>query len=338
MTTPIVLRREQILAHRRRMGELDRRLAPGPDSWRRVAASGLQDSMPRAAVLSLHARVTGVPADVWEHPALAQVWGPRFSAYVVAREDVPVFTLGRSPVDAARRRRGEDLADRLERLLDGGRMSYAEAGRALGVQPNALRYAAPTGRVLLRWDGARRPDVWVVPPPEMDPGEARRELARRHFAFFGPGTAASLSTWAGITAQAARAVTEALRDELTPVQTPIGPAFALTSQLDSLTGEADAADGVRLLPSGDALTLLAGEGRAILVPDVDRRGLLWTPRVWPGAVMIGGEVAGTWRRSGRVVTVDRWRAFTPGERAAVEDEAAAFPLPDLEDVRVEWSA
>lgn len=338
MTTPIVLRREQILAHRRRMGELDRRLAPGPDSWRRAAAPGLQDSMPRAAVVSLHARVADVPSDVWEHPALAQVWGPRFSAYVVARDDVPVFTLGRSPMDEARRRRGEDLADRLERLLDGGRMSYAAAGRALGVQPNALRYAAPTGRVLLRWDGARRPDVWTVPAPEIDPDEARRELARRHFAFSGPGTAASLSAWAGITTRAARAVTSALRDELTPVETPIGPALALTSQLEALMQPPAPIDGVRLLPSGDPLTLLAGEGRSLLVPDAGRRAVLWTPRVWPGAVMIAGEVAGTWRRSGAVVTVDRWRSFTPGEQSAVEDEAAGFPLPEREDVRVEWSA
>ena len=44
-------------------------------------------------------------------------------------------------------------------------MTYGEAGRGLGEHPNRLRYAAPTGTVLIRWDGARQPTVWTVPPP-----------------------------------------------------------------------------------------------------------------------------------------------------------------------------
>jgi hypothetical protein len=41
-------------------------------------------------------------------------------------------------------------------------MSYWEAGRALGVHPNSLRYAAATGRVLIRWEGARWPTAWIL--------------------------------------------------------------------------------------------------------------------------------------------------------------------------------
>jgi hypothetical protein len=58
-------------------------------------------------------------------------------------------------------------------------MTYAEAGLGLGVHPNSLRYAAPTGTVLIRWDGARQPTVWTVLPPDVDPRDARLELARR---------------------------------------------------------------------------------------------------------------------------------------------------------------
>lgn len=89
------LTRTQILAYRRRAQWLDERLPAGPDSLRRAAQAGLQDSMPRAAILSLHARVTGIGPDVLADPALVQVWGPRFSAYVVAADDVAPFTLGR---------------------------------------------------------------------------------------------------------------------------------------------------------------------------------------------------------------------------------------------------
>src|SRR4051794_37215766 len=134
MSTPprLDLTRAQILAFRRTVGALDARLAPGAASLRRAAWAGLQDSMPRAALLSLHARVTGTRPDTWEDPALIQVWGPRFSAYVVAADDRAVFTLGRLPNDATGRRFAQETADQLEDFLAGRRMSYAEAGQALG--------------------------------------------------------------------------------------------------------------------------------------------------------------------------------------------------------------
>ena len=53
------LARPQILGFRRCAGALDTRLPGGPDSLRHAAWAGLQDSMPRAALLSIHARVEG---------------------------------------------------------------------------------------------------------------------------------------------------------------------------------------------------------------------------------------------------------------------------------------
>src|SRR3712207_6802559 len=93
VTTALRLSREQILAYRRRVQALDERLSHAPESLRRAAWAGLQDSMPRAALLSIHARVEGTRADTWEDPSLVQLWGPRYSAYVVAARDVTVFSL-----------------------------------------------------------------------------------------------------------------------------------------------------------------------------------------------------------------------------------------------------
>ncbi len=196
-TRRLELTRAQILAHRLTVGALAERLAPGADSLRRAAWAGLQDSVPRAALLSIHARVEGTEPSTWEDASLVQLWGPRFSAYVVTADDRGVFTLGRLPDDDRGRRFAEEVAIRLDAFLDGRRMSYGEAGRALGVHPNALRYAAPTGRVLIRWEGARQPTVWTVPPPEIDPGEARLELAPRYLHVFGPTTPAAFGEWAG---------------------------------------------------------------------------------------------------------------------------------------------
>ncbi len=333
------LDRVAIIAFRRAVGALDERLPPGPDPLRLVAWAGLQDSMPRAALLSIHARVSGTGPEAWEDPSLAQVWGPRYSAYVVAARDRAVFTLGRLPADDRGRRRATETADRLEAFLGGRRMPYGEAGRGLGIPPNALRYGTTTGRILLRWDGARQPVVWTAPPPETEPRDARLELARRYLHVFGPATPTAFARWAGVTPARGRATFDALGSSLVPVRTPIGDAWILAGDEAAFRAAPAPPAPARLLPSGDAFYLLQGADRDLLVPDAARRGELWTSRVWPGAVLVAGEVTGTWRRADSEVTIRTWRRLSPTERDAVAAEAASLPLPGLAGpVTVAWEA
>lgn len=148
-----------------------------------------------------------------------QVRGPRHQVYVVARRDLPVFTLGRMPTTPKAGSRAEDLAARLADLLGAGdEVPYGEAGRALDVHPNALRYAAPTGTVLLHWDGARQPTIRRVAPPDTDPADARRELVRRHLRVAGPSTPHVFARWAGIPERQARTTFAELADELVPAR------------------------------------------------------------------------------------------------------------------------
>src|SRR5512139_4107409 len=95
MTAALELTRAQILAFRRRVASLDERLPRGRRALRQAAWAGLQDSMPRAALLSIHARMKGTQPGSWQDPSLVQVWGPRFSSYVVARRDLALFTIAR---------------------------------------------------------------------------------------------------------------------------------------------------------------------------------------------------------------------------------------------------
>src|SRR3981189_2432187 len=97
--------RQQILPLRRRVGALDERMPKGQESLRRAAWAGLQDSMPRAALLSIHARVAGTGPATWEDPSLVQLWGPRYSVFVIAARDLAVFSLGTLPDDAKGRQR-----------------------------------------------------------------------------------------------------------------------------------------------------------------------------------------------------------------------------------------
>jgi hypothetical protein len=334
---PLELTREQILAFRRQVNGLDTRVPPSTTSLRRAAWAGLTDSTPRAAVLSLHARVEGTRSGDWERPAFVQVWGPRFSAYVVPAEDRAVFTVGRLPDRGPRRQMMEDVAERLAQFLHGRRMPFGQAGHAMGMPPNNLRYATATGTVLIRWDGARQPEIWTVPRPAVDPLEARTELVRRHVHVFGPTNWPSFSDWAGIRPERAKRIFEELAHSLVAVRTPVGDAWILADDEAGFRAATDVGGPARLLPSGDAYTLLWGADRELLVAEPRRRGELWTPRVWPGAVLLGGEIVGTWRRTGRDIDISPWRQLSPPERGSVEAEAATLPLPDEgREVRVCW--
>jgi hypothetical protein len=332
------LTRKQILAFRRRVGGLEERLPKSSKSLRLAAWAGLQDSMPRAALLSLHARVEGVEPSTWEDPSLAQLWGPRHQVYVVPKRDFALFSLGRFPDTAKGRERAERMAQLLHAGLDGARMTDREVGRKIGVG-NSMRYGATTGTIAIRWAGARAPLVWTVPAPDIDPAGACRELARRYLRVFGPTTANGFGRWAGISRRAAAEAFASLEESLLPVRSPLGDEWLLEDdELEMRAAEAAAAPA-RLLPSGDAYFLLHGADRELLVPRADQREQLWTSRVWPGALLVEGEVRGTWRRAQHTVRIDTWGRLSRAARDAVEAEAGTLPLPSLErPIEVIWNS
>jgi len=328
-TVRLDLTRSQILAYRRRVGSLDERLRRSRRSMENAAWAGLQDSMPRAALLSIHARVEDTAPDAWDDPAFVQLWGPRYSTYVVAERDVAVFTLGRLPDDAADRQFAQDVAGTLRDVLAGSTMTDREAGEALGWNPNRFRYGAPTGTILIHWPGAGPPTVRAVTAPDTDPRDARLELARRYLHVFGPSTPQSFARWAGIPPQSGVAAFDHLNRSMTPVRTPLGEAWILSRDEPELRTAPAPASPARLLPSGDAYWLLQGDDRGLLVEDATHRDALWPSRVWPGALLVGGDIVGTWRRSQNKLAIDTWRRLSGEEKAAVDAEASSLPIPGI---------
>ncbi len=141
----------------------------------------------------------------------------------------------------------------------------------------------------------------------------------------------------GSPSRAGVATFDALGGSLTPARTPIGDAWFLTRDEPTFRSAPGPVAAARLLPSGDAFFLLHGADRELLVPDAGRRAELWTSRVWPGALLIEGEVAGTWRRADRTVTVQAWARLSSAARDAVETEAASLPLPGVRGrIVVRW--
>jgi hypothetical protein len=331
------LTRRQILAFRRWVGGLNERVPMRPESLRQATWAGLQDSMPRAALLSLHARLDGVESSTLDDPSLAQLWGPRYSTYVVAKRDFALFSLGRYPDNPKGRERAERLAEQLHAHLDGARSTDREVGRALGIHPNAFRYAATTGTVAIRWEGARAPIVWTVAAPEIEPADACRELARRYLHIFGPTTADGFARWAGISRRSAADAFASLEGSLLPVRSPLGDEWLLAEDVTAMRAAETASAPARLLPSGDAYFLLDGAERELLVPRADQREQLWTSRVWPGALLVEGEIRGTWRRAQHTVRIDAWGRLSRGTRDAIEADARALPLPVEREIEVAWN-
>ena len=278
--------------------------------------------MPRAALLSIHARVEGTGPSAWEDPSLVQLWGPRFSVFVVAGRDLAVFSLGTLPDHAKGRQRAEDLAARLHIALGGARMTHSEAGDAMGLDnANRLRYAAATGTVRSagRARASRRSGACRRPSrPPRRPARARApvpaRLRARHSRAFG--------VWAGIGPRPGSAAFEALGTSLTPVRTPVGDAWILTRDEAAARAAPAEARGARpAAPQRRPLLPPAGQRSR---PTGSRRRpapALWTPRVWPGALLLAGEIAGTWRRADGVLTVQPWRQLSAAERYAVAAEA-----------------
>jgi hypothetical protein len=65
--------------------------------------------------------------------------------------------------------------------------------------------------------------------------------------------------------------------------------------------------------------------------------MLWTSRVWPGAILVEGEIAGVWRRAGATISLQPWQGLSPAQRDAVEAEAMSLPLPGIDGpISVRW--
>src|SRR5262249_415721 len=85
---------------------------------------------------------------------------------------------------------------------------------------------------------------------------------------------------------------------LLAVRSPLGNAWLLAEDEPPVRAAETASAPARLLPSGDAYFLPAGPEPDLLAPRAAQRDRLWTPRAWPGALLVEGELAGTWGRVG----------------------------------------
>ena len=294
--------------------------------------------MPRAALLSIHARIEGATPDIWEHPSLVGIWGPRYSTYIVPAVDRAVFTLGRMPDDEKGRQRADSAAQSLRAHIGEKRLGHHDVGGSLGVNPNSLRYGAVTGEIVIRWAGALQPTIWMLPRPDTTP---RTPDASWHDATC---TSSDRRQPPSLPNGRESAVAPASRRSTTSrPSSPRRPRQSATAGSSAATRPpyGQVPPPLPRPASSPAATRTSSCGARTAncsSPDPRRRSELWTSRVWPGALLVNTEIAGVWRRASEIVTIDTWRPLTKTETQEVETEAAALPLPGLtRPIQVRWT-
>lgn len=340
---------EQVLFFRAAQSRLGERLPPG--SFREAAWGGLQDSSPRAALLSLHARLEGVGPDSWEDPSLWQIW-LRVADYVVPRQDFGVFTLGALPRAPEVAKALIAVGDAVAEIVGDRSLPSREVAAALARRPHldertrhhgrwVMQEACVSGRYRIRWD-ARTVTVAATPVPDVDPEEARLELARRFLHWHGPATPRQLATWTHLPLVDAVETWRLLGTELLPVTVDGTLRHALAADEHSLRNPSRPR-GVRYVPFSDPVFALdrktlfpepsgGGPGRDdrdAPVPARVRNGLT-------GRILVDGVAAGSWGRREHQLWIWLWDRPAAAVRERVQAEADRFAGPIGRPVQIRW--
>jgi hypothetical protein len=156
--------------------------------------------------------------------------------------------------------------------------------------------------------------------PDIAPERARAELLRRYLRGYGPSTRIGFAAWLGVHTRDTEPWWTEVHEDLTPVEFG-GTSWILTEDLDALRS-APEPEGVRLLPPRDPYTQM--RDRETIV-DKRRHRELWMTVGDPGAVLVDGKIAGTWRtrKSGRklTVTIKTFESTPARDKKLLADEA-----------------
>lgn len=180
----------------------------------------------------------------------------------------------------------------------------------------------------------------LYPRPQMQQEQVehpREHLLRAYFRVNGPISRTHYRDWQQVGATGVGELWEELRDELVRVQVD-GKRLDVPDSLMESVQRAEPAQGVALVPPNDPY--LRQTDRALLVPDSLRRKEVFKALSGPGALLVDGEIAGTWRyrRSGSQVCIEAFETLEPDQTSAAEKAATAVATSTGDDEpTITWS-
>jgi hypothetical protein len=159
------------------------------------------------------------------------------------------------------------------------------------------------------------PKRWPVPKGPDQPARA----VRPYLHLLGPATMNEIAAFLGTTQKLARTM---LPDDAVEVRADGRKAYVLESDVDDVRTPREP-DVVRLVPPFDPL--LQPRERELIVPDEAQRKTLWRMIGNPGAVLVDGEVLGSWKaklaRKRLAITVEEFAPLTRTLKKKVAEEA-----------------
>ncbi|MBT2507719.1 winged helix DNA-binding domain-containing protein [Streptomyces sp. ISL-98] len=343
-THRIEVSREQVLAYRMAAHGFDRS-SPAPD----VLVIGAQDTpigSARQALAARRASLDGLEL-VWSFrgaphlhrradlSALAAALWPLDDADATARIDTAVIKEGARLGIEAFRVTAEAFREVVTAPMPKGEVSTAVSASV----PESLTYwcarcgaqhisgllfqqAGIFGGIGVRSEGGR---TILAPLGERFPVPAEAsgttELVRAYLRFLGPATPAEVAKYLGTKPTVVKTVWP--ENDLAEVWLNGKKAWLPASDLDALLS-AESQGLVRLLPPGDPF--LQARDRGLVVPDKSREKEIWRAIGGPGALLVGSEIAGTWRAkaTGRKLdlTVTPFGPLSSAVRRELDAEAA----------------
>ena len=358
--------REQVLAFRVRAQQLDRPSGTLADTA--VLDMGVQDTGPDGGMWALAVR--GVDVSALSATDLATVWTVRGAPHLYRRADLPAVAAAVSPfsdADAGKRIYGaarllraagigalaalDTVADAMRAVVRGPMVKGEVSARLTALlEPPYLRFCRPCGathphemtfrlaalRAGLELQAGTSPPVLqpvpgLVPAPQVS---APYDVVRAYPRLLGPATAQHVAAYldAPVAEVRSRWPTDA-------VEVRVGDETRWVLEADRHRLAQEPAEVAHLLGPFDLY--LQARDRPLLVGDAARAKALWPVLGRPGAVLVDGEVVGTWRprTSGRrlTVAVTLWEALSGARRQQIRDRAeqlAAFRRVLLAEVRL----
>ena len=363
--------REQVLAYRIAAQGLHRD-EPDPAALA-VFDLGLQNTQGETAALSLAARVDSPVTEesLVDDPRFVLAWTHRGAPHFHRRDELLAVIAGLVPLDEAdamarmqwQRRQVEaagmsatdglfaaasairEVVDKpmtkgavstaVTKIIPAGLSYWCRGCQATHILEQVMRLATVHGGARLEAGVSPATLAPIEGRPRMrtkpDPAAATAIVAA-YLRLHGPATPSEAAGFVGTTTTAAKRMWPG---ELTEVRVAGCRAFLATEDIPRLA-EPPEPDLVRLLPPWDPF--LQSRDRAVLVPDKALQKEVWRVIGNPGALLVHGELAGTWRTkgSGRKrldVTISPFWSLTAPVRKLAEAEAervaVARGFPDL---------
>ncbi len=334
-------------------------LASGPDTGADTPMLdyGVQDTGPDGGRWALAIR--GVDLD--EAEPLLYAWTLRGAPHAYRRADAADIAVATSPfseADAAKRifdaskpLRDADIPilDALRRVAGHERdlvvkpkvKGEVSGGLTLLLDPPYLRFCRPCNAThvyeqpfrLSALQAGIELEPGTSPPvmrriPKLKPpmftrsgteAEPRFDVVRNYLRFHGPAIVKDAATFVDA---AVKDVKAAWPDDAVEVEVEGETRWALADDIEELNDPPPAEGVVRLVGPFDPF--LQTRDRKLLVSDTARQKVLWPTLGRPGAVLVDGDVAATWRprRAGKKlnVAIEPWSRMTKSRLADVETE------------------